>query len=306
MLALVSRGVLPRFPGGSPLDRTEGRTIKISTRIAWVSVIRRRAQVQDINQEQRSPKEARGVMSNIAGKVVVITGASSGLGEATARHLASKGAKVFLGARRKAHLDAIVTEIQRSGGTAEALPVDVTKRSEVASFVLGAISKFGRMDVLVNNAGLMALGPLEKTLVDEWDRMIDVNIKGVLYGVAAALPVFARQKSGHIINIASVVGHKVSMGGAVYSATKFAVRAISEGIRQEVDGVRTTIISPGAVQSELPMGSSDPDTAAGMKEFYRLMAIPADAVARAIAFAIEQPADVDINEILLRPTVQEL
>jgi NADP-dependent 3-hydroxy acid dehydrogenase YdfG len=245
-------------------------------------------------------------MSNIAEKVVVITGASSGLGEATARLLASKGAKVFLGARRKERLDAIVAEIERAGGTAGAMPVDVTKRSEVEAFVQGAITKFGRMDVLVNNAGLMALGPLEKALVDEWDRMVDINIKGVLYGVAAALPVFARQKGGHIINIASVAGHKVSMGGAVYCATKHAVRALSEGIRQETDGIRTTIISPGAVQSELPMGISDPETAAGIKEFYRLMAIPADAVARAIAFAIEQPADVDINEILLRPTAQEM
>ena len=186
------------------------------------------------------------------------------------------------------------------------MKVDVTRRAEVDAFVQGAIEKFGRMDVLVNNAGLMALGPLAKTLVDEWDRMIDINIKGVLYGVAAALPVFERQKGGHIINISSVAGHKVSMGGAVYCATKHAVRAISEGVRQEIDGIRTTIISPGAVQTELPLGSSDPETAAGIKEFYRLMAIPADAVARAIAFAIEQPADVDINEIILRPTAQEL
>ncbi len=245
-------------------------------------------------------------MSNIAGKIVVITGASSGIGEATARHLATKGAKVFLGARRKERLDAIVAELESAGAHAGSMPVDVTKRSEVEAFIQGAVTKFGRVDVLVNNAGLMALGPLEKTLVEEWDRMIDINIKGVLYGVAAALPFFARQKSGHIINLASVAGHKVMMGGAVYCATKHAVRAISEGIRQEVEGIRTTIISPGAVQSELPMGISDPDTAAGTKEFYRLVAIPADAVARAIAFAIEQPVDVDINEILLRPTAQEL
>lgn len=245
-------------------------------------------------------------MSNIAGKIVVITGASSGIGEATARHLATKGAKVFLGARRKERLDAIVAELESAGAQAGSMPVDVTKRAEVEAFIHGAVTKFGRVDVLVNNAGLMALGPLDKTLVEEWDRMIDINIKGVLYGVAAALPFFARQKSGHIINLASVAGHKVMMGGAVYCATKHAVRAISEGIRQELEGIRTTIISPGAVQSELPMGISDPDTAAGTKEFYRLMAIPADAVARTIAFAIEQPADVDINEILLRPTAQEL
>ena len=245
-------------------------------------------------------------MSNIEGKVVVITGASSGLGEATARHLASKGASVFLGARRLDRLQAVVADIQRAGGRAAAMRVDVTRRAEVDAFLQAATEKFGRIDVLVNNAGLMALAPIGKTLVDEWDRMIDINIKGVLYGIAAALPVFARQKGGHIINIASVAGHKVSMGGAVYCATKHAVRAISEGIRQEVDGIRTTIISPGAVQSELPLGISDPQTAAGTKEFYRLTAIPADAVARAIAFAIEQPADVDINEILLRPTAQEL
>jgi NADP-dependent 3-hydroxy acid dehydrogenase YdfG len=245
-------------------------------------------------------------MSNIEGKVVVITGASSGLGEATARHLASKGASVFLGARRMDRLQTVVADIQRAGGRAAAMRVDVTRRAEVDAFLQAATEKFGRIDVLVNNAGLMALAPIGKTLVDEWDRMIDINIKGVLYGIAAALPVFARQKGGHIINIASVAGHKVSMGGAVYCATKHAVRVISEGIRQEVDGIRTTIISPGAVQSELPLGISDPETAAGTKEFYRLTAIPADAVARAIAFAIEQPADVDINEILLRPTAQEL
>ena len=245
-------------------------------------------------------------MSNIEGKVVVITGASSGLGESTARLLASKGAKVFLGARRTEKLAAVAAEIEGAGGQVGTKTVDVTKRAEVEAFIEAALKRFGRVDVLVNNAGLMALGPIEKTLVDEWDRMIDINIKGVLYGVAAALPVFARQKGGHIINLSSVAGHKVSMGGAVYCATKHAVRAISEGIRQEVDGIRTTVISPGAVQSELTLGISDPATAAGVKEFYRQTAIPAEAVARAIAFAIEQPADVDINEILLRPTAQEM
>ena len=243
---------------------------------------------------------------HIEGKVVAITGASSGIGEATARHLAAKGAKVFLGARRLERLEAIVADIARAGGQAAAKKVDVTRRAEVDAFVQAAVERFGRMDVIVNNAGLMALAPLSKTLVDEWDRMVDINVKGVLYGVAAALPVFERQKGGHIINLASVAGHKVTMGGAVYCATKHAVRAISEGVRQEIDGVRTTIISPGAVQSELPLGISDPETAAGIQEFYRRTAIPADAVARAVAFAIEQPADVDVNEILLRPTAQEL
>jgi NADP-dependent 3-hydroxy acid dehydrogenase YdfG len=245
-------------------------------------------------------------MSNIRDQVVVITGASSGIGEATARLLAARGAKVFLGARRVDRLAAIVRDIERSGGVAAFAKVDVTRRTEVASFVAAAVERFGRMDVLVNNAGLMALAPIDKTLTDEWDRMIDINVKGVLYGVAAALPIFAKQRSGHVINVSSVAGHKVTMGGAVYCATKHAVRAISEGVRQEVDGVRTTIISPGAVQSELPLGISDADTGAAIKAFYERTAIPADAVARAIAFAIEQPADVDINEILLRPTAQEL
>ncbi|NVJ05298.1 SDR family oxidoreductase [Myxococcus sp. AM001] len=246
-------------------------------------------------------------MSDIQGKVVVITGGSSGLGEATARHLASRGAKVFLGARRTDRLATVVADIEREGGQAAALAVDVTKQAEVAAFIQAAVDRFGRIDVLVNNAGLMSLAPVAKTLVDEWDRMVDTNIKGVLYGIAAALPVFQRQNSGHFINISSVAGHKVSMGAAVYAGTKFAVRAISEGLRQEVGGsIRTTIISPGAVQSELPMGSSDPETAAMVKKMYQQQAIPADSVARAIAFAIEQPADVDINEVLLRPTKQAL
>jgi NADP-dependent 3-hydroxy acid dehydrogenase YdfG len=244
-------------------------------------------------------------MPLIQGKVVVVTGASSGIGEATARHLAALGAKVFIGARRTERLQTVVADIERAGGQAGLMAVDVTRRPLVEAFVQAAVARFGRIDVLVNNAGLMALAPIAKTLVDEWERMVDINIKGVLYGIAAVLPLFQRQRSGHIINIASVAGHKVSMGGAVYAGTKFAVRAISEGLRQEVEGIRTTIISPGLVQSELPGGTSDPETAAAVQERYRQQAIPADAVARAIAYAIEQPADVDTNEILLRPTVQE-
>jgi len=246
-------------------------------------------------------------MSNgIQGKVVVVTGASSGLGEATARLLASMGARVFLGARRTDRLSAVVADIQRAGGQAGSRAVDVTKRREVEAFVQAAVEKFGRIDVLVNNAGLMAIAPLAKSLVDEWERMIDINLKGVLYGIAAALPIFERQKNGHFINIASVAGLKVRAGNSVYAATKHAVRALSEGLRQEVgEGIRTTIISPGVVQSELALGSSDPESAAGVKELYRRQAIPADGVARAIAYAIEQPPDVDVNEIVLRPTVQE-
>jgi len=244
--------------------------------------------------------------NNISGKVVIITGASSGLGEATARHLAEKGARVVLAARRKDKLDALVAELVNAGGQAVAYQTDVTSQDDVKALIQGAIETFGRLDVLVNNAGLMAIAPLSEGRVDEWDRMIDINIKGLLYGVAAALPVFQQQNSGHFINIASVAGLKVfSPGGTVYSGTKFAVRAISEGLRHEVGGrIRTTTIEPGAVDSELKFGSSHQASRDFVVDFYQ-QAIPAESVARAIAFAIEQPADVDINEIVLRPTVQD-
>lgn len=243
---------------------------------------------------------------NIAGKVVLITGGSSGLGEATARYLAAQGAKVAIAARRRDRLDEIVSELTAQGQTARAYTLDVTKRSEVEETVASVTRDFGRLDVLVNNAGLMAIAPIQKLMVDEWDRMIDINIKGVLYGVAAALPVFEKQKSGHVINLSSVAGLKVfAPGGTVYSGTKFAVRAISEGLRQEAGNTfRVTSIEPGAVQSELKSGSGDTDSRKTVEEFYK-MAIPADSVARAIAFAISQPEDVDINEIVLRPTRQE-
>lgn len=244
--------------------------------------------------------------NNIAGKVVVITGASSGLGEATARHLASLGAKVVLAARRVERLTQIANEIKANGGQAIYQQVDVTKLDQLRALVDVTVKAFGRIDVLVNNAGLMAIAPLNAFKVDEWDRMIDINIKGVLYGIAAALPEFQKQNSGHFINIASVAGIKVfSPGGTVYSGTKFAVRAISEGLRHEVGGsIRTTTIEPGAVDSELKLGSSHEASANSVKDFYKI-AIPASAVAKAIAYAIEQPAEVDINEIVLRPTVQE-
>ena len=191
--------------------------------------------------------------NNIEGKVVVITGASSGLGEAAARHLAAGGARVVLGARRADRLEALVGEIVAAGGEALAVKVDVTDRAEVANLVDSAVRAYGRIDVLINNAGVMPLSPLERLKVDEWDRMIDVNLKGVLYGIAAALPHMKEQKSGHIINLSSVAGHKLFGGSAVYSATKFGVRALSEGLRQEVKpyNIRTTIISPGAVKTEL-------------------------------------------------------
>jgi NADP-dependent 3-hydroxy acid dehydrogenase YdfG len=245
---------------------------------------------------------------NIEGKVAVITGASSGLGESTARHLAKLGATVVLGARRKDRLDAIVKNIQADGAKALAVSVDVTNRAQVEALVQKAIETYGKIDVLVNNAGIMPIAPLSLLKVDEWDRMIDLNIKGVLYGIAAALPHMKKQKSGHIINTASVFGIKVfAPGGTVYCATKAAVRSLTEGLRMEVhgDGIRTTIISPGAVDSELKGSSSDEASSKMVNELYKALAIPAESIARAIAYAIEQSADVDINEIVVRPTAQD-
>ena len=244
---------------------------------------------------------------NIEGKVVVITGASSGLGESTARHLAQRGASVVLGARRLDRINALAAELTASGHPALAVQTDVTDRAQVQRLVNAAIARFGRIDVMVNNAGLMPHSPLERLKVDDWDRMIDVNLKGVLYGIAAALPPMQAQKSGHIINVSSVAGHKVRPGGAVYSATKHAVRALSEGLRQEVKpyNIRTTVISPGAVDTELPNSITEPDVAANMRKVYEV-AVPADAFARAVAYAMSQPDDIDINEILFRPTKQEV
>jgi len=244
--------------------------------------------------------------SNIDGKVVVITGASSGLGEATARHLVSLGARVVLGARRIDRLKALVEELAAKGGQAIAFETDVTDRDQVKHLVDAAVEAFGRIDVLINNAGLMPHSPLERLKVEDWDRMIDVNLKGVLYGIAAALPHMQNQKAGHIINVSSVAGHKVSPNGAVYSATKHAVRALSEGLRQEVKpwNIRTTVISPGAVATELPNSATEPDVAQGMKAFYEATAIAADSFARCVAFAVSQPDDMDVNEILFRPTKQ--
>jgi NADP-dependent 3-hydroxy acid dehydrogenase YdfG len=244
---------------------------------------------------------------NIEGKVVVITGASSGLGESTARHLAKLGATVVLGARRKDRLDSIVKSIQSEGGKALAVTVDVAKQADVEALVQKAIDAYGKIDVLINNAGVMPIAPLALLKVDEWDRAIDINIKGVLYGIAAALPYFQKAKSGHFINLSSVAGIKVfAPGGSVYSATKFAVRALSEGLRMETrkDNIRVTILSPGAIESELKEGSSDAASSQNVKDFYKI-AIPADSIARAIAYAIEQPSDVQIDEIVVRPTVQE-
>jgi NADP-dependent 3-hydroxy acid dehydrogenase YdfG len=244
---------------------------------------------------------------NIEGKVVVITGASSGLGEAAARHLSAEGATVVLGARRVERIESLADELTGRGGRALALATDVTDCAQVRRLVDAAVEAYGRIDVMINNAGLMPQSPLERLRVDEWDRMIDVNLKGVLYGIAAALPHMRRQRVGHIINVSSVAGHKVRAGGAVYAATKHAVRALSEGLRQEVKpyNIRTTVISPGVVASELPNSVSEPDIAANLQRMYGEIAIPADAFARAVAYAVSQPEDVDVNEILFRPTRQE-
>ena len=235
-------------------------------------------------------------------KVVVITGASSGIGEATARLLAKNGAKVVLGARRTDLLEALVKDIHADGGIAEYLALDVTQRSQMEEIAQFTLSKFGRVDVLINNAGVMPLSTLDRLKVEEWDRMIDVNIKGVLYGIAAVLPIMKTQKSGQIINLSSIGGHAVYPTAAVYCATKFAVSAISEGLRQEVGGdIRVTVISPGTTESELADSISDETAEKGMQEF-RQIVIPATAIARSILFAIGQPNDVDISEIIVRPT----
>jgi len=245
-------------------------------------------------------------MDGIEGKVVIVTGGSSGLGEATAKLLAERGARVMLGARREENLERIVSDIKDDGGEAAYRVTDVTKRDQVENLVSGAVDEFGRIDVLVNNAGLMPLSPLDALKVDEWERMVDVNIKGVLWGIAAALPRMQEQHEGQIINLSSVAGHVVFPNSAVYSGTKYAVWAISEGLRQEVgEEIRTTTISPGAVQSELTDHITHEETAEGTGEIED-MAVDASAVARAIAYAIEQPKDVDTNEIILRPTAQPL
>ncbi|MBV4469008.1 SDR family oxidoreductase [Pseudomonas siliginis] len=241
-------------------------------------------------------------MLNIQDKVIVITGASSGIGEATARLLAERGAKVVLGARRTERLAVIAEEINGAGGHAQFRALDVTDQQDVQRFVDFAVEHYGRVDVLVNNAGVMPLSRLDALKVDEWNRMIDVNIRGVLHGIAASLPLMQRQRAGQIINIASIGAYTVSPTAAVYCATKYAVRAISEGLRQEVGGdIRVTVIAPGVTESELAESISDEGGREEMKSF-RKIAIPAEAIARAIAYAVEQPADVDVSELIVRPT----
>jgi NADP-dependent 3-hydroxy acid dehydrogenase YdfG len=244
-------------------------------------------------------------MSGAQGKVVVITGASSGIGEATALVLAGRGAKVVLGARGADRLQGLAARIAAAGGEAAYARTDVKRRTDLSDLVTLACERYGKLDVLVNNAGTGPISPLDDLRVEEWEEMIDINIKGVLYGIAAALPVFRKQGFGHFINTASTAGHKTVPNQAVYSGTKFAVRAISEGLRQEAgDKLRVTIISPGFVRTDFVESVTSPELKAQLVASRDKFAMPPDAIARAIAFAIEQPADVDVNEIVVRPTAQ--
>jgi len=236
-------------------------------------------------------------------KVVLITGASSGIGEATARRLAAAGHHVVLGARRTDRLAALTKDIEAEGGSAMALELDVTDPASVNSFVATAHDRHGRVDVLVNNAGVMPLSPMAALLVDEWNQMIDVNLRGVLHGIAAVLPIMQEQRSGHIVNISSVSGLRVDPTSAVYSATKFAVRALSEGLRQESRDVRLTVINPGLTRTELADSISEGGLKGAVDEMMGI-AIPATAIAEAILYAISQPTEVDVNEIVVRPTAQ--
>jgi NADP-dependent 3-hydroxy acid dehydrogenase YdfG len=244
-------------------------------------------------------------MAGLNNKVVLITGASSGIGEGTARHLAATGARVVLGARRTQHLHAIATDIEKAGGIVRLRSLDVTDRDAMEAFADFAESEFGGIDVLVNNAGVMPLSPLSALKIDEWNWMIDVNIRGVLHSIAAVLPRMEAKGQGHIINISSVGGFVVQPTAAVYAATKFAVRAISEGLRKESDKIRCTCVYPGVVTSELANTISDPVARERMQS-YRKMAIGPDAISRAIQFAIEQPNDVDVNEIVVRPLATQV
>lgn len=245
-------------------------------------------------------------MKNIEDKVIAITGGSSGIGEAAARHLASQGAKVVIGApsNTTAAMSRIVDEIRAAGQKAEYYALDVRDRAQMKGFVQHTVDAFGRIDVLINNAGVMPLSPVEALKVDEWDLMVDINIKGVLYGIAAALPVMRKQSSGQFINMASVAGHVITPNSAVYCATKTAVRAVSEGLRQEVgEDIRVTLISPGAVQSNLANSITDQQSREEEARV-RALAIKAESIAHAMAYAISQPREVDVNEILIRPTAQ--
>ncbi|GAB3739772.1 SDR family oxidoreductase [Microlunatus parietis] len=241
-------------------------------------------------------------MEHSSKAAVLITGASSGIGEATARRLAADGHRVFLGARRVARLERLAIDLAEAGGIAAFRGLDVTDATSTREFIAAAQAEFGRVDVLVNNAGVMPLSPLAALKTAEWDRMIDVNLRGVLNGIAAALPVMREQGGGHFVSIASVGAYEVSPTAAVYCATKFAVRAISEGLRQESDGtIRVSLVSPGVTESELADSITDAQAREAMKA-YRAVALPASAIADAIAYAVAQPPQVDVNEIIVRPS----
>ncbi|MGX1972313.1 SDR family oxidoreductase [Streptomyces kronopolitis] len=244
-------------------------------------------------------------MTGTEGKVVAITGASSGIGEATALLLAERGARLVLGARRTERLAELVARIERAGGSAVQIRTDVTRPEDLHALVALATERFGRLDVLVGNAGVGTISPLDDLRVEEWDHMIDVNVKGVLHGIAAALPVFRAQGAGHFVTTASTAAFRIVPTMAVYAASKFAVRALCEGLRQEAgDALRVTTVSPGAIATDFAEASSNSRVRAEITKMRDELAIPPDAIARAIAFAIEQPADVDVNEIVVRPTAQ--
>ena len=241
----------------------------------------------------------------IDGKVVAITGASSGIGEATAALLAERGAKVVLGARNPGRLDAVAARISATGGEAVTKATDVSSRGDLMEFVSLATATYGQLDVLVSNAGIMPVSPFDELCVDDWEAMVDVNLKGVLFGIAAALPVFRRQGYGHFVNVASTAAFRVTPGQSVYAGTKMAVRAVSEGLRQEAgENVRVTIISPGMTSTNFADSITDPLARAELEQRRDVIAMPPAAVARAIAFAIEQPPGVDVGEIVVRPTAQ--
>jgi NADP-dependent 3-hydroxy acid dehydrogenase YdfG len=234
-------------------------------------------------------------------KIALVTGASSGIGEAVALELSKAGHTIVVGARRTDRLQDLVSRIEASGGVARAHRLDVTSRDDFARVISATYEEFGRVDVIVNNAGVMPLSPLSALKVSEWDQMVDVNIKGVLNGIAAVLPTMEAKGSGHIINVASIGAHRVSPTAAVYCATKYAVWAISDGLRQETDKLRVTVISPGVVTSELADTISDDTARRAMNEFRRI-AIDPNAIGRAVRYAVEQPSDVDVSEIIVRPT----
>lgn len=244
-------------------------------------------------------------MSGINGKVVAITGASSGIGEATALLLAAGGAKIVLGARRTDRLEALTARITTAGGVAAWIQTDVRRREDLTALVAAARQEYGRLDVLINNAGVGPLAPLDELRVEEWEQMIDVNFKGVLYGIAAALPVFRQQRSGHVVNVVSTAGLRIVPNQAVYAATKNAVRTVSEGLRQEAGpDLRVTMVSPGFVGTDFVDSTTSPEVRAQLASSRDSFAIPPEAIARAIAFAIEQPAGVDVGDVVVRPTAQ--